>query len=134
MVNGDPFQLWAAQDYYYLRFSDVLLMHSELTETATGLNLVQDRAGVPQTAYTLEDLKRERMYEFAFEGVRWFDLVRWGDVESGKNFYAVEATVNNSGVDAVYKTSYRNETKGLVPIPESEIRLSGGKYEQNPGW
>ncbi len=40
----------------------------------------------------------------------------------------------NSGVAAVYTNSYRAETKGLVPIPESEIRLSNGVYEQNTGW
>ena len=29
MNNGDPLQLWNAQDYIYLRYADVLLMHSE---------------------------------------------------------------------------------------------------------
>ncbi|MCU4156447.1 RagB/SusD family nutrient uptake outer membrane protein [Carboxylicivirga sp. A043] len=134
MVHGDPFQLWAAQDFYYLRFSDVLLMHSELTETADGLNAVRIRAGLDEIAYTLEDLKRERLFEFAFEGVRWFDLVRWGDVETSGNYYGIEAAVNNSGTETTYSVQYRAETKGLVPVPESEVRLSNGAYEQNPGW
>ncbi|MBW6497949.1 MAG: RagB/SusD family nutrient uptake outer membrane protein [Bacteroidales bacterium] len=133
--HGDPFQLWAAQDYYYLRFSDILLMHSELTETATGMNLVRERAGLDPVAYSLDNLKRERLYEFAFEGIRWFDLVRWGDVEnSANNYYSRTAEVNNSGVAAVHSVNYRPETKGLLPIPESEIRLSNGVYTQNPGW
>lgn len=134
MTHGDPFQLWAAQDFYYLRYSDVLLMHSELTETADGLNAVRERAGLDPVSYSLENLKDERLHEFAFEGLRWFDLVRWGDVETGNNFYGVEIDVNNSGVDATYQVSYPAETKGLVPIPESEVRLSNGVYEQNPGW
>ncbi|TRX72077.1 RagB/SusD family nutrient uptake outer membrane protein [Carboxylicivirga sp. M1479] len=134
MVHGDPMQLWAAQDFYYLRFSDVLLMHSELTETNAGINAVRGRLGLDPVDYNIDNLKTERMYEFAFEGVRWFDLVRWGDVETGKNYFGVEANVNNSGVDASYSVSYRNETKGLVPIPESEVRLSNGVYEANPGW
>jgi starch-binding outer membrane protein, SusD/RagB family len=133
--HGDPFQLWAAQDYYYLRFADVLLMHSELTETATGMNLVRERSGLDPVAYSLDNLKRERLYEFAFEGIRWFDLVRWGDVEnSANNYYSRPANVVNSGVPAVHTVTYRTETKGLLPIPESEIRLSNGAYTQNPGW
>lgn len=134
MSHGDPMQLWAAQDFYYLRFADVLLMHSELTETATGINAVRERSGLDPVAFSMENLKLERLHEFAFEGIRWFDLVRWGDVEGTNNFFAVEAIVNNSGVNATYQVSYRNETKGLIPIPESEIRLSNGVYEQNPGW
>ncbi len=134
MSNGDPMQLWAAQDFYYLRFADVLLMHSELTETADGMNAVRARAGLEDIEYTLSNLKTERLHELAFEGLRWFDLVRWGDVETSNNFYGTEISVNNSGVDGTYSVSYRSETKGLEPIPESEIRLSNGVYEQNPGW
>jgi len=136
MDHGDPMQLWAAQDFYYMRYSDVLLMHSELTETATGLNEVRHRAGfTDDVAYSLDALKEERKFEFAFEGLRWFDLVRWGDVEdNSKNFYSNEVDVNNSGVASTYSVQYRTETKGLVPVPESEIRLSNGLYIQNPGW
>lgn len=134
MVHGDPFQLWAAQDFYYLRYSDVLLMHSELTETATGLNQVRNRAGLADVGYSLDALKQERLYEFAFEGIRWFDLVRWGDVEGNNNYFTDAITVSNSGVDASYTVTYRPETKGLMPMPESEVRLSNGIYEPNPGW
>ena len=134
MNHGDPMQLWAAQDFYYLRYADVLLMHSELTQTADGINAVRERVGLDPVSYTLENLKDERLHEFAFEGLRWFDLVRWGDVENGNNFYNIEITVNNSGAEGQYQVSYRTETKGLVPVPESEVRLSNGIYEQNPGW
>ncbi|SMO69605.1 Starch-binding associating with outer membrane [Saccharicrinis carchari] len=134
MVHGDPMQLWAAQDFYYLRFADVLLMHSELTQTADGMNAVRARAGLDPIAYSLADLKTERLHEFAFEGLRWFDLVRWGDVESGNNYFDVDVKVNNSGNEGTYKVAYRAETKGLVPVPEGEIRLSDGVYMQNPGW
>jgi hypothetical protein len=128
-------QLWAAQDYYYLRYADVLLMHSELTETAVGINAVRDRVGLPHVTYSLDNLKKEREYEFAFEGLRWFDLVRWGDVEDpAKNYYTVPVNVMNSGVAGVYVNAYPPAIKGLVPIPESEVRLSNGVYEQNPGW
>ncbi len=128
-------QLWHAQDFYYLRYADVLLMHSELTETATGMNAVRARAGLLPLAWSLDNLKKERLYELAFEGLRWFDLVRWGDVEDPtKNYFSTECDVMNSGVPGVYVNPYRTATKGLVAIPESEIRLSNGAYEQNPGW
>jgi hypothetical protein len=35
---------------------------------------------------------------------------------------------------ASYSVKYRAETKGLVSIPETEIRLSNNIYTQNPGW
>ncbi|MDX9727627.1 MAG: RagB/SusD family nutrient uptake outer membrane protein [Bacteroidales bacterium] len=133
--NGDPMQLETAQDFFYLRYADVLLMHSELTETATGMNAVRARVGLDPVTYSLDNLKKERLYELAFEGLRWFDLVRWGDVDDPtKNYFSTPCNVMNSGVAAVYTNSYRPEIKGLVPIPESEIRLSNGVYEQNPGW
>jgi hypothetical protein len=130
MVNGDPFQLWAAQDFIYMRYADVLLMHSEITNTDTGLNLVRARAGLAPVAYSLDAIKEERLHEFSFEGLRWFDILRWGDVN---NAFNGSVNVRNSGVDATYSVQYRPETKGLLPIPETEISLVGGVYEQNPG-
>lgn len=98
--------------------------------------MVRVRAGLPALdSYSLDALKQERLYEFAFEGLRWFDLVRWGDVnDPSKNFYDNAIQVRNSGNTATYSVTYRPETKGLLSIPESEIRLSNGIYQQNPGW
>lgn len=136
--GAKDFMLAHAQDFYYLRFADILLMHSELTETATGLNEVHRRAyGAAHVdlAYSIDALKEERLREFAFEGIRWFDLVRWGDVEGTKNYYSKEGEVTmEDGSTIQYKKTYRPETKGLRPIPESEVKLSNGAYTQNPGW
>lgn len=128
--NSDM-QLMHAQDFIFMRFSDVLLMHSEITGNADGLNAVRNRAGLDNVAYSLDALKQERLHEFAFEGLRWFDLVRWGDVDTAFNG---TFNVNNAGIPGVYKVNYRSETKGLVSIPETEMRLANGIYEQNPGW
>jgi len=129
--NADM-QLMHAQDFIFMRFADVLLMHSEITGTAEGMNEVRARAGLDPVGYSLEALKEERLHELSFEALRWFDLVRWGDVNTA--FNDVISVKNAGGVDAQYRVTYRPETKGLVPIPETEIRLSGGVYEQNPGW
>jgi len=124
-------QLMHAQDFIFMRYADVLLMHSEITGTADGMNAVRARAGLDPVSYSLDALKEERMHELAFEALRWFDLVRWGDVDNAFNDVI---DVRNSGSDAKYQVNYRPETKGLVPIPETEMRLSNGIYEQNPGW
>ena len=130
-ITVGDMQLWSAQDFVFMRYADVLLMHSEITETDTGLNAVRLRADLDPVGYSLQALKEERKHEFAFEGLRWFDLVRWGDVDSA---FGGQVNVVNSGIDATYSVQYRSETKGLVPIPESEVRLSNGVYQQNPGW
>lgn len=124
-------QLAHAQDFILMRFADVLLMHSEITKTADGMNAVRLRAGLGPVGYSLDAIKEERLHEFAFEGLHWFDLIRWGDVDT-----AFDGTipVKNSGVQADYSVKYRPETKGLVPIPETEMRLLNGVYTQNPGW
>jgi hypothetical protein len=41
------------------------------------LTAVRSRAGLPAVGYSLEAIKEERLHEFAFEGIHWFDLVRW---------------------------------------------------------
>jgi hypothetical protein len=129
-TNADM-QLMHAQDFIYMRYADVLLMHSEITKTATGMNAVRSRAGLPAVGYSLDAIKEERLHEFAFEALHWFDLVRWGDVNTAFN---ESFPVKNIGTTATYSAKYRAETKGLVSIPETEIRLSNGVYSQNPGW
>ncbi|HWS60233.1 MAG TPA: RagB/SusD family nutrient uptake outer membrane protein [Flavobacterium sp.] len=128
--NADM-QLMHAQDFIFMRYADVLLMHSEITKTATGMNAVRSRAGLPAVGYSLDAIKDERLHEFAFEALHWFDLIRWGDVNTA---FGDSFPVRNSGSNATYSVKYRTETKGLVPIPETEIRLSNGVYTQNPGW
>lgn len=131
MQNGDPMQLWNAQDFILMRFADVLLMHSEISGTADGLNAVRNRAGLGPVGYSLAAIKQERLHEFSFEGLRWFDLVRWGDVDTA---FTDSFPVNNSGIPGTYQATYRSETKGLLPVPETEISLLNGVYQQNPGW
>ncbi|PJJ10763.1 SusD-like starch-binding protein associating with outer membrane [Flavobacterium sp. 1] len=128
--NADM-QLMHAQDFIFMRYADVLLMHSEITGTATGLNAVRARAGLGAVGYSLAALKEERLHELAFEGLHWFDLVRWGDVDTA---FSGSFPVRNSGSNGTYTLKYRPETKGLAPIPETEVRLSSGVYNQNPGW
>jgi hypothetical protein len=134
-------------DLILIRYADILLMHSELTETVAGINEVRDRAGLPpRAAYNLEELQKERRYELAFEGIRWSDLRRWG----GQGDRSVGDMLNrmytkviyNNGVELPMRVQGRagdvkaryEATKGFMMIPQQEIDLSNGVVKQNPGW
>ncbi len=136
MYGGmDNFQLWNMQDLQILRFSDILLMAAELDcpNAQDYFDQVRARAGLGSKPVSLDAIKEERRHEFAFEALRYFDLLRWHDVEAA--FSVVKnIPVKNSGDDAYYNAVYRPETNGFLPIPPKEIRLSGGVLEQNPGW
>ena len=113
-----------------MRFADVLLMLSELTEDAQYMNQVRDRAGLPPIAYTLEALKQERMHELAFEGLRWFDLVRWGIAkEELETYSAFEGSLIE-----VYNGLSFSEKNNIFPIPQDQIDRIGGNLQQNPGY
>ncbi|GIV31771.1 MAG: hypothetical protein KatS3mg030_073 [Saprospiraceae bacterium] len=120
-----------------LRYADILLLAAEaLNELGQSeqalpyLNMVRKRARgnnnfiLPDITTTdqaelREKIRHERRVELAMEQHRWFDLLRWGIAEEtmkkvGKNFVAGKHE--------------------LLPLPQSEIDLSGGKLQQNPGY
>ena len=139
--DGGPadMQISHTQDLILIRFADVLLMQSELKENAEGMNKVRERAKLTPIAYSLPALKRERRWELAFEGLRYFDLMRWGDAADA--LAAQEGVaIKNKGVDTQMRAfggGYRarfEATGGFWPIPESQIQLSEGVLVQNQGW
>lgn len=127
-------------DLIHIRYADVLLMHSELTQTTDGINKVRQRAGLPViSSYSLDALKRERRFELAFEGLRWFDLMRWGDAPDALE-KQVGQPIRNAGVPLAmssFSTGFKaryEATGGFWPIPDSQIDLSEGVLKQNKGW
>ena len=144
-MQGDHFE-----DYYLMRYADVLLMLTELTGDAQYMNQVQARAGVPQTAYSLKAVQDERRWEFAFEGIRFNDMRRWSGKDSGEGSYAAKALQAQEGKLIVCLGDKANkrkmahmtcswakryaDTNGFVAKPKSQINLMNGKLEQNPGW
>jgi len=135
----ENFQLDKTNDIILIRLADVYLMHSELTETNTYMNLVRARAGLDPIAYSLSALQEERRHELAFEGVRWNDIRRWGiaadvlDAQTGVQCYYKGAEETTKAFGGGYKARY-NETKGFFPIPESEVLLTNDVIKQTPGW
>lgn len=126
-------------DFPLMRFAEILLMHSEITQTADGMNTVRARAGLDPTTYSLDNLKAERRWELSFEGLRWNDTRRWHTAEDLlDNQIGVEVT--NNGAATVMPSlgggySYRYKlTRGFLMIPQTEIDLSNGIIKQNDGW
>ncbi len=116
-----------------LRYADVLLMKAEAlnnlgktTEAETPLNLVRARAGLPAvTGKSQKQMKEiilhERRMELAFEGQRWFDLIRVDNGQWGLDFLHSIGKLNAS------------EKHLLFPIPLKEIE-SNPNLTQNPGY
>ena len=143
--QGDHFE-----DFYLMRYADVLLMLTELTGDASFMNQVQKRAGVPQTGYSLTALQNERRWEFALEGLRFNDMRRWSGINSGESSYAAKALEAQKGKMIVCLGQKGNKrtmehmtcswakryaaTKGFLPKPQAQITLMNGKMKQNPGW
>ncbi|WP_128544893.1 RagB/SusD family nutrient uptake outer membrane protein [Larkinella soli] len=133
-VNGDAEDNWPV-----IRYADVLLMYAEaLNETGKTadalplLNRVRKRAGLAdrtaadagsQAAMRLA-LEQERRVELAFEGHRWFDLVR-----TGRALDVLKAKAQAIGI----KTSL-TENNLIFPIPQSQIDINPSKIKQNPGY
>lgn len=137
--NGTTRPDASTQDQVLIRYSDVLLMHSELTGTADNMNLVRARAGLLPLAYTIENLRKERLYELAFEGIRYYDLLRWYGKEAGVVIDQNQngANVLNDKIPGKYTADLGERiriTGGFMQIPEAEISLSNGVLIQNIGW
>lgn len=144
-MQGDHFE-----DFYLMRYADVLLMLSEMTGDAQYMNQVQRRAGVPETPYSLKELQNQRRWEFAFEGLRFNDMRRWSGKDGGESCYAAKALQAQYGKQMVVKGNVANkttmkhmtcswkkryaDTNGFLAKPQSQITLMNGNLIQNPGW
>jgi hypothetical protein len=81
--------------------------------------------------YARKALQWERRLEFATEGARFFDLVRWGIAEPTLNAYINVEKVRRPFLATAKFTAGRDE---YLPIPQSEITFTKGLYKQNPGY
>ena len=140
--GGVPFQAFDADNNFpVFRYADVLLMYAEALNEAgfepngeafTYLNRVRNRAGLAdktannaepalnvsnQEAFRLA-IEQERRVELAFEGHRWFDLVRTNraiPVMTSKGFEVAEYQL-------------------IFPIPQSQIDVNPDAIDQNTGY
>jgi hypothetical protein len=119
-----------ADNVIILRLAEMYLIRAEAEARKTGgnissvqndINSIRTRAGLGSTiAATVDDLilaiEKERRVEFAFEGHRWFDLVRTG-----------------RAMDVLPSVTSINQT--LFPIPADEIFTNTNpEMYQNTGY
>lgn len=76
-------------------------------------------------------LRWERRLEFAMEGFRFFDLVRWGIAAEYVNDYFSTEKVRREHLREAKFTKNRDE---YFPIPKQQINFSKKLYQQNYGW
>ncbi len=120
-------------NFVVYRYADVLLMEAEAlnelgksAEAEAPLNIVRRRAGLPDiSGKTQSEMKEiiihERRIELAFEGHRWFDLIRIDNGDYALNFLKSLGKVNV------------NKNRLLLPIPQQEMD-SNPMMTQNPGY
>ncbi|MCE1166807.1 MAG: RagB/SusD family nutrient uptake outer membrane protein [Sphingobacteriia bacterium] len=140
MLGGVSFMISQYQDFFVLRYADVLLMAAELgSPNALGyVNQVRTRAGLEAAPSVDKDvIYQERKYEFAFEGIRYWDLLRYDNsLQYASDKLSLSEKVLTGGIEdqKVIQGTIFKTTRGLSQIPGNQITLSGGVLTQNPGW
>lgn len=124
-----------------IRIEDMMLLNAEIM-CAEGniagaiavVNEIRERAGCDAVSAStaseaLDLVKRERRIELMGEGVRWFDEVRYGTWK--QDILDMFARYNNPN-----GTSPSNVTDGryLYPIPQNQMAITPGLYQQNAGY
>lgn len=160
---GDIFS--CDRNFPILRYAEVLLSYAEAkielgqidASVYDAINQVRHRAGMPnvdEAKYNTQDklrtlVRRERRVEFAYEGLRRFDLQRWGIMDKcmPETIYHMNGTISNTinaegdhDVDiAPYGSDIeevRHFTKGkneLLPVPQTVIDVNP-LITQNPNY
>lgn len=127
------------------RFADILLLKAEALASLDGtanlgaaeaiVNQIRARVSLPAIPATVKSSKetmldailKERRLELAFEGQRWFDLVRYDKVEEVMN------TLNSRDSGRLPLRRTFSKTSYLFPIPSTAIDLNTNLV-QNPGY
>jgi len=131
----------ALSDAFYplLRYSEVILMVAEAeneingpnTIAYTALNAIRSRVNASDApdAMSQEQFRSfvlaERAREFALEGIRRFDLMRWG-------IYLPVMNKITSGQNSISKV--RSLKNLLLPLPLNELNANTAITGNNPGW
>jgi hypothetical protein len=122
--NGAVPELNYGTNLRLIRYADVLLMLAEAlhmagndADAAMYLNQVRERAQLaPFTGDIMQAIKTERQLELVFEGVRFLDLVRWGDAPAVLGQFGFVAGKHE-----------------VFPIPQDEMR-NNSNAQQNPNY
>ena len=117
-----------------MRYAEVLLLYAEacaMSNDSDGsglkaLNEVAERAGAPTyDKLTMDNVKQEKWFELAWEGTRFWDLVRWGDAPKALAFKAHDET------PYLHDDFYVHDSKGKKT---SGIPHKAHIYFHDDGW
>jgi hypothetical protein len=106
--------------------AEALNEQGQTAQACEPLNIVRKRAGLANIANLTQDAMREkiiheRRMELAFEGHRWFDMIRIQNGDYAINF-----------LHSIGKTRVTKE-RLLFPIPQTEMDANS-LMTQNPGY
>jgi len=137
----------ASCDWIVYRYADVLLMKAEalsqlsrFSEALVIINQIRERAYVPalsianSTSAFEDKILEERALEFAFEGKRWFDLVRMGRRNNfSRKSKLIDIIVQNvpSTQKRILATKLTNPSGWYLPIFQGELEHNKNLV-QNP--
>ncbi len=114
-----------------MNYAELIALHGQAEVqgiTAQGcLDQIRNRAGVPSITANIENIKLERRREFLGEGMRFWDLIRWGD--------ATTVLTENEPEHNSVRTF--EEWMKYLPIPQGEMeKTKGTEFEltQNGNW
>jgi hypothetical protein len=149
-IEGDGLERDFSQkdaNFIYYRYADILLMKAEalaelnrFSESQELINEVEIRAGNPsifldQKITDFRDaILTVRAREFAFEGKRWFDLLRFAKRNWWENKNLVINILLNKASDEkrpILRGRILDPNGFYLPIPEADI-LYNDKLNQNP--
>lgn len=131
------FSTLSQQNAVVLRLGEVLLMYAEAQNELAGpdasvykaMTDLRARSGMPPFPANLtkeqmrERIRHERRIELAFEGLRYYDLLRW----------RIAGDVLNQVKDGLVPYHFENKFYKW-PLPQPEIDKSGGVLIQNPDY
>lgn len=135
-----------------MRYAEVLLLYAEscaqtntkLSEGKAALDEVRNRAGLgPCTTFDLKAVQDEKRAELAFEGERYYDIVRWGIAgnllkDRGTKEYVFRGyrpgttSYNVSVTDRPNSAGFQAR-EVVFPFPASEISYNKNLH-QNQDW
>lgn len=148
-------------NWVMFRYGEILLNYAEAMNEAYGpdndngygisarqaINMIRNRTGVEMPSVIANDkddmrdkIKHERRIELAFEGHRFWDLLRWKDAGIYMNAPLRGITINRSGNSFTYrdfiveKRIFDESKMYRYPIPYAEVVKSDGILIQNPNW
>lgn len=130
-----------------IRLEDVMLLYAELAGNTPlsieYVNRIRKRAGIGElSGDDLADfataVDQERQRELAGEGIRWHDIVRrdtWQTLMKQKFIDEGSDEDGDITIQRVYEYSKRvMDGTYLYPIPDAQMRVKAGLYEQNEAY